>query len=65
MSAEHFEITVVTAEPFGDRLFVYFSDGTTTLFHSRFLYEVREHNGNIALTNLSDEELMKGIASDK
>jgi hypothetical protein len=59
MATEHRHIRILAAEPSGRGLIIHFSDGTTTLFEAHFLYEVREQNGNVALTDMSEEELMK------
>ena len=56
MSEEHRSVTVISADISKDGLIVYFSDGISTLFQNHFLYEVRESNGNIPLTDLDDEE---------
>ncbi|ADW70222.1 hypothetical protein [Granulicella tundricola] len=61
MAVEHKHIAIRSAELSGNGLIIHFSDGTTTLFQTHFLYEVREQNGNVALTDLSEDELMKGF----
>ena len=61
MAPQHKDITIVSAEPAGKGIIIHFSDGTTTLFQSHFLYEVRDQDGNVALTDLSDDELMQGF----
>ncbi len=61
MAAIHQEIRILNAEASPENIIVYFSDGTTSLFRSHFLYEVREHNGNVDLTEKTDEQLMEGF----
>jgi hypothetical protein len=58
------DITLISAEPSGEGIIIYFSDGTITLFQTHFLYEVRDQDGNVALTDLSEEDLMKGLMKD-
>ena len=61
MASQYKDITLVSAEPAGKGIIIHFSDGTITLFQTHFLYEVRDEDGNVALTDLSDDELMKGF----
>ena len=61
MAIEHAHISILSAEPAGNGLVIHFSDGTTTLFQTHFLYEVRDQDGNVALTDMSEEDLMKGL----
>ncbi|ADW71302.1 hypothetical protein [Granulicella tundricola] len=61
MAAEHKHIAILSAETAGHGIIIHFSDGTTTLFQTHFLYEVREEDGNVALTDLSEDDLMKGF----
>ena len=61
MASQHQDITLVSAEPAGEGIIIHFSDGTITLFQTHFLYEVRDQDGNVALTDLSEDELMKGF----
>ena len=45
-------ITVVEASRLSDGdLLITFSDNTTVLFHANFLYEVREHDSNVAIVD--------------
>jgi len=39
-----------------DGIIVDFSDGTSTLFHNQFLYDVRTHDGNQKLPQEEEEE---------
>ena len=61
MAAEHKDMSILSAETTGGGIIIHFSDGTTTLFQTHFLYEVRDEDGNVALTDLSEDELMKGF----
>ena len=61
MAAEHNSIKILSADPAGGGIIIHFSDGTITLFQTHFLYQVREDDGNIALTEMSHEDLMKGF----
>jgi hypothetical protein len=61
MAAEHKHIKILAADPSGEGLIIHFSDGTTTLFQAHFLYEVRDQDGNVALTDMSEDDLMKGF----
>ena len=61
MAAEHKDIEILAADPSGKGIIIHFSDGTTTLFQAHFLYEVRDQDGNVALTDMGEGELMKGF----
>ena len=61
MAAAHKDIQILAADPSGKNIIIHFSDGTTTLFQTHFLYEVRDQDGNVALTDMSEDELMKGF----
>ena len=61
MATEHKHISILSAESASKGLIIHFSDGTTTLFQTHFLYEVRDHDGNVALTDMSEEDLMRGF----
>lgn len=49
-------IHVVAADLMRGDLLLYFSDGTTTLFHGPFLYSVRHHDGNVSVSEEPEEE---------
>ncbi len=49
MTQEQEAITIVNVDRLQEGLIVLFSDGTSTLFHTNFLYEMREHDGNRVL----------------
>ena len=61
MASQYKDITLVSAEPVGKGIIIHFSDGTITLFQTHFLHAVRDEDGNVALTDRSDDELMKGF----
>jgi hypothetical protein len=61
MSADHKHLTILSAEQSGKGLIIHFSDGTITFFQTHFLYEVRDHDGNIALTDMNEDDLMNGV----
>ena len=61
MAAEHKDIEILAADSSGKGIIIHFSDGTTTLFQTHFLYEVRDQDGNVALTDMGEDELMKGF----
>ena len=61
MATEHKHIAIRAAEPIDKGIIIHFSDGTITLFQTHFLYEVRDHDGNVALTDLTEDDLMKGF----
>jgi hypothetical protein len=61
MSIEHKHIEIVSAETAGHGIIIHFSNGTITLFQTHFLYEVRDQDGNIELTDLSEDDLMTGF----
>lgn len=42
-------IRVVEVNRFGGDVMVYFSDGTSVIYHAKFLYDVRNHDSNIAI----------------
>jgi hypothetical protein len=62
LAIEHKDIAILAAEPVGQSLIIHFSDGTTTLFQTHFLYEVRDCDGNVALTDMSEDDLLKGFS---
>ena len=45
----------------GNGIIIFFSDSTLTFFQTRFLYEVRADNGNVGLTDMSEDDLLKGF----
>ncbi len=49
MTQEQKALTIVNVDRLQEGLIVLFSNGTSTLFHTSFLYEVREHDGNRVL----------------
>ena len=61
MAADHKDIEILSAEPAGKGIIIHFSDGTITLFQTHFLYEVRGDDGNIALADMSEDDLMKSL----
>jgi hypothetical protein len=42
-------IRVVEVRRFGADILVYFSDGTSVIYHARFLYDMRSHDGNVPI----------------
>jgi hypothetical protein len=55
MAGSEQPISIVSADRVNDGLLVRFSDNTTTLFQAHFLYEARDRNGNMPISD--DEEL--------
>ena len=62
MANQHKQINIVSAEPVHNGIVIHFSDETTILFHTHFLYEVRNQDGNVPLTDMTEEDLMKGFS---
>ena len=57
METEDASIRVLAADVTRDGLIVHFSNETSVLYHAHFLHDVRNNDGNIALSddNESDE----------
>ncbi len=49
-------IRVLQADVSQGNLLVHFSDETSVLFQAHFLSDVREHDGNITLSNEPEEQ---------
>jgi len=43
------EIRVVEVNRFGSDILVYFSDGTSVIYHAQFLYDVKNHDHNVPI----------------
>lgn len=56
MPTSNASVKVVAADPMKGDLLVHFSNGTSVLYHSNFLYDVRDDDGNVALSNEAEEE---------
>ncbi len=42
-------IRVADVKRFGGDIMVYFSNGTSAIYHAKFLYDMRNHDSNIAI----------------
>jgi hypothetical protein len=42
-------IRVVEVNRFGSDILVYFSDGTSVIYHAQFLYDVKNHDHNVPI----------------
>ena len=40
------ELYVIKASRVDEGLLIYFSNGTTVIYHTQFLYDIRDHDGN-------------------
>jgi len=60
LASQHKDITIISAEPGGKGdHHPLLRRNDDSLFQTHFLYEVRDQNDNVALTDLSDDELTK------
>ena len=48
-------IDIVGADRLSDGLLIHFSNNTSTLFHSQFLYDVRNQDHNVQILEEGDE----------
>lgn len=50
------QIRVLGADLVGGGLLIHFSDGLSVLYHSQFLYSVRDDDGNVLIPNEPEQE---------
>ena len=54
-------LKIVEAEKISGNVLVHFSNNVSILYHAQFLWDVREHDGNVAVSNEPSEEDDSGL----